>query len=292
VEENNLLNECQFGFRKGYSTIDAVYALCGLAQMQINRNKKMYAIFVDLSAAFDMIDRSILLNKLNKQGFSIKIIKLIADLYKETEMKIWDGKNVSRSFIVNKGVRQGCILSPLLFALYMNDLADKLRGGVGFGPEGHKRKIGLIMYADDIVICAESPDMIKMMLNELIEFLEDCKLKMNMEKTHIMIFGKKGGRAQQVEKIFIKKKEVKRVTSFKYLGVIIKQDLTFDLHVEDRSAQAKKALNASWTKLINNDLVPEEVKIRIYKSAVESIVLYGAELWGYNSHKSAEKVQI
>lgn len=95
-------------------------------------------------------------------GFSSKILNLIAVLYKDTKMKIWNGNKLSSSIKVNKGVKQGCILSPLLFALYMNDLEGALKGSVEFG-DGHKReRIKVIMYADDIAIVAESSDKLKM----------------------------------------------------------------------------------------------------------------------------------
>lgn len=80
------------------------------------------------------------------------MLKLIEALYKHTTLTVWNGQYMSNYFEVSQGVRQGCLLSPTLFSLFLNDLEDELPHGVYFG--GHTFK--LLMYADDLVVMADS----------------------------------------------------------------------------------------------------------------------------------------
>lgn len=86
------------------------------------------------------------------------------------------------------------------------------------------------MYADDIVIKAETPNMMRMMFGDICEYLEENDLKLNQEKTKY-IFNKTKGRMKNEEKINKDKKEVKRVANTKYLGVTVIQDLGYEAHV-------------------------------------------------------------
>lgn len=286
-----MLTESQFGFRFGYSTIDAVFALMGIAKIKRKLRKKLYACFIDLTAAFDLIDRKKLMDKLEKIGLSTKIINVIGDMYTETKMQIWDGKRRSRQYQVNKGVKQGCILSPLLFALFMNDINEHLNGGVCIGPEGKKVTIKVIMYADDIVIIAESSDMMKMMLNRMYSYLDKNNLQININKTKIMIFNKPPGRIPKTDSFYRNGKEIERVSEYKYLGILVRQDLSFNRNNAERSKQAKRAIATTWRKVISNDQIAEEVKNGIYSAAVESIIMYGAEIWGSEVYKEVEGVK-
>ena len=89
---------------------------------------KLYCIFVDFSKAFDSVNRSKLFIKLNKVGMQGKIFKIIKNVYSEVYSSVRVGGRLTESFNCPAGVRQGCMESPLLFILYLNELVDKLEG--------------------------------------------------------------------------------------------------------------------------------------------------------------------
>ena len=91
--------------------------------------------------------------KLSRLGLSSKIIRILQLLYFKIEACVWDGYNYSNQFPVDVGVKQGCILSPLLFSFFMNDLVDYLSLGVNVAGVNIK----ILLYADDIAILADSP---------------------------------------------------------------------------------------------------------------------------------------
>ncbi|CAB0013408.1 unnamed protein product [Nesidiocoris tenuis] len=154
VQQEDVLSEFQSGFRKGYSTVDSIFVLTGLAKLRMNcRRGKLYAFFVDLRAAFDTVDRNLLFSKLFGYKISPKFISILQGLYAKARSSVWTKEGCTDSFEVFCGVRQGCPLSPLLFSLFVNDLTEKLVCGVGLGD----CVIRVLLYADDLVILAKEP---------------------------------------------------------------------------------------------------------------------------------------
>ena len=120
VNQHNINNEFQAGFRKGYSTIDNIFNMSSI--VHLNFNKENLYLFVDFSAAFDMIPRNSLFYKLCTEGLSRKMIVLLQKLYQNTNSQVWDGCSLSDLFEVDQGV-----------SLYLNDLNDFLPGGINIG---------------------------------------------------------------------------------------------------------------------------------------------------------------
>lgn len=258
IEGNDLLTESQFGFRKNHSTIDAIFTFTGIAQLKRKQGQKMYTCFIDLSAAFDTINRQKLMNKLQRLGLSDKIVNIIEGIYKHTYSTIWDGKNISQVFQTNLGVRQGCILSPLLFSIYLNDLNESIPGGVTIN-EKKNRKIKSVMYADDIAIIAETPDAMKLMLSKLSQYMEENDLRINVEKTKIMIFNKKG-RTSKEENFWMVKKKMEVVNCYKYLGIQIQNSIRYEKNMEGREKKAKTSIAVAWRNIILNRNINFDIK--------------------------------
>ncbi|XP_073976455.1 uncharacterized protein [Rhodnius prolixus] len=136
VNSNQILKECQAGFRKGYSTVDCIFVLFNLVRIQLHRKgRKLYAFFVDLKAAFDTVDRDALYLKLFNCGISSRFITALKNMYRGSVSSVWTPQGRTETFSVNTGVRQGCLLSPLLFALFINDLEDEFESGVQVGSQ-------------------------------------------------------------------------------------------------------------------------------------------------------------
>ena len=125
--DQNLLSETQLGFRKGNRTSDAHIIIRNLVDKYCHKyNTKIYSCFIDLSKAFDSVPRDILLKKLQNFGIKGKFFNIIRSIYSsDTAYVKIDGK-CTNPFVINQGVRQGCVLSPLLFNIFMADLAKKL----------------------------------------------------------------------------------------------------------------------------------------------------------------------
>lgn len=157
-DTNNKLPEWQSGFRADRSCLDNIYTLNTVIQLHLRKERgKLYALFVDFKGAFDNVRHDLLWEKLWQLGMSTKFIKIMADLYSKAEIKISDGVSTSETIKVTRGVLQGETLSPLLFALFLQDLEIFLKSkGLSGVSVTHVTEILLLGYADDIVILSDS----------------------------------------------------------------------------------------------------------------------------------------
>jgi hypothetical protein len=131
LENKGISNEFQAGFRKKYSTIDNISNLVNIVQLKlVKKRTKIDALFVDLKAAFDHVDRQALLYKTYTYGVPSKLINIIQKLYKSTGASVWHREGVSEDFATKVGLKQGCQMSPVFFAIFLNDLHDSFGGGV------------------------------------------------------------------------------------------------------------------------------------------------------------------
>ena len=122
AENNSIICEEQFGFRRGRRTTDAVFILTSLIQKHILKRKKLYCCFVDLKRAFDSIPISKLWDRLLRLNLNPQIIRFLQSKYSKTRSCIQTNNGYTNFFPVSRGLQQGCNLSPLLFNLYINEL--------------------------------------------------------------------------------------------------------------------------------------------------------------------------
>lgn len=127
TEENHILGLEQAGFRPGRSTVDQCSVLSHLIFKQVSKsNAKLYIAFLDLKAAFNSINRGLLWQKLERIGIEKRLLLLIQRLYSNTScrVRISASSTLSEPIPINRGMKQGCVLAPTLFDLYLNDLAS------------------------------------------------------------------------------------------------------------------------------------------------------------------------
>ena len=181
--ENNVITDAQFGFKQGFSTVDAIFVL----QSIINRNLskkggRLYCCFIDYKKAFDLIDRSKLWCKLIKQGIQGKMLKIIRSLYENVKSCVKYNGCLSQCFRNSVGLFQGEVLSPILYSLYVNDCEMHFIRSNCPSVELNMINIFLLMYADDTVLLAETPQDLQTLLNSLYTYCDEWKLTVNTAK--------------------------------------------------------------------------------------------------------------
>ena len=133
VEENNFLSDKQFGFRKQYSTADAVLVVSAAIDKARMDNLDAGMASIDLKAAYDMVSREALFNKLESLGLNGSFLKLIEDYYTGDSVIYAVGDGTTKPLFLTQGVKQGCNLSPMLFNLFLVDMINKV----------HSMKLGI-----------------------------------------------------------------------------------------------------------------------------------------------------
>ena len=232
IEENNLLNENQCGFRKGYSTCDNIFVLHAIIEYMKVRKLKLFSAFVDFEKAFDSVWRVALWSKLIKYNINGKILNIIKNMYSNIKSCVNFNGEQSKFFDCNNGLRQGENLSPILFSLFLNDAEDFLSQNPQVGLNIYDQhiysflKIIVLLYADDTVLFAENENELEILLKDFWNYCDAWKLNINVEKTKIMVFGERIRRKHFME---INNKIIEIVDTFKYLGVLFSKSRSFSL---------------------------------------------------------------
>ena len=265
-----------------------------------NEKKKLYCAFIDYQKAFDLVDRSCLWAKLLACNIKGKIMKLIFNLYQNTKACVKLNNKVSQSFSCNIGVRQGDNLSPLLFAIFINDfekyLSEKFNGlnslnNIYTNIAGNEEiltllKLYVLLYADDTIIMAEGPHELQLALNALSEYCQTYKLKINIDKTKIIRFSK-GKPTKHIQVFWLNGEVVELVDSYIYLGTTINFNGKFTDAIEKQINQAHRRLFVIKSKKEKFNL-PIDIVLDLFDKMILPILLYGSEIWGFENLESIE----
>ena len=280
VERQQLLAEEQGGFRKGRGCRDQMVTLHLLGQIRmITKKKGMFASFIDLSKAYDRVGRTKLWRCLVEKGLSGRMIDFLKAAYLGIRCEVKVGDEFSDLFEVTTGLRQGCILSPLLFSLYINSFVDCLKEA-GVGVECSGQRIAALLYADDMVLFADDEDAMCRSLRILQEWCEQWAIKVNVKKCGVMHIRRKGVK-KTLKEFYVDGERIDVVEKYKYLGCTVNEHLECKGMIEERAMAGTRALS-SWLRSCR--AMVREVRgttfRKLMEALVETVLLYGAEVWG------------
>ena len=208
------LSECQAGFRKGFSTLNNIFALYSIIQKYLaRRGGRFYCVFIDFAKAFDTVNHSLLFMSLLQKDVRGKMLTILKSIYKDVKSCVRVGQNVTENFKCPMGVRQGCILSPFLFAIFIDELQNMAEkaGRMGIQITQDLKDIFLLLYADDIIMFSDTIIGLQRLLNILSAFADKWKMNINLSKTKIIVF-RNGGILQKTEQWFYKGQRVEVVS--------------------------------------------------------------------------------
>ena len=195
----------------------------------------------------------------------------------------------SEWFDVSNGLKQGFILSPLLFSLYILDLVTSLNTmniGVPVGDE----TVCVLLYADDIVLLADSVDNLQSLLDEVHLWCQSNGLCINGSKTKIVHFrvGPATPRACYIFKCGDKLLET--VDKYRYLGIVMNEFLDFNVTAKIVAQSASRALGALLHKVKMNGGMPAITYEKLYNCLVQPVIAYGSAIWGFKDYSCINAV--
>ena len=301
LEHSGAIGDEQAGFRAGYSTVDHIFTLNAILDIYLQKKEKVYCAFIDYKKAFDLVDRSSLWMKLIGAGINGRILNAIYVLYANAKSCVKHNGKLSDSFACNVGVRQGENLSPLLFAIYLNDfemfLSNKYKGLDSFSHEASKYlsdddvemflRLYVLLYADDTIIMAESPKELQKGLNAVFEYCLSWKLSVNTSKTKVVVFSK--GKVRNAPNFVFGTVALEVVDDYTYLGVIFNFNGKFKKAIDTQILAAQRALFVLQKKAKKLKL-SIDIQIELFDRTILPILLYGSEIWGYSSY--TEQIEI
>ena len=255
----------------------------------LETNKPLYTIFVDYSKAFDYVVRENLWYKAIKCGISGKILTILRSIYQCVKTKVFSNGLVSEPFYCTLGVRQGECLSPFLFSLYINDLEQHLNvpdAGVSMG----FIKLLLLLYADDVVIFAESSETLQVEIDKLYEYCEKWKLRLNTEKSKIIVF-RKGNRPPTQQWKF-GDNVLQTATAISYLGITLSSNGLMTQAQAKLADQANKACFLLHKRLSKFKNMSVSVIMDLFDKYIGAILNYSCEVWGFHNARDVEQVHL
>ena len=293
LENNNLLDENQAGFRKGYSCSDHIFTLHSLIEILKKRKQKLYCAFIDFSQAFDKVWRVGLWHKLLKTSINGKFFNIIFSMYSNIKSCISHNGTVSPTFISEIGVRQGENLSPLLFSLFLNDMQSSLNLNGSVGVELNDPldltlwlKLLILLYADDTILLSDCQNDFQNSLNTFHEYCNNWHLNINYNKTKIIIFG---ARQLQNFNFYIGNTPIEITDNYHYLGLTFSSNGSFLKARKHIAEQATKAMHLLFTRA-NNASLPIDLIIKLFDHTVLPILTYGSEIFGYENIDILERI--
>ena len=184
------LPDVQAGFREGRGTRDQIVNICWIMEKAREFQKNIYFYFIDYAKAFDCVHHNKLWKILKEMGIPDHLTCLLRNLYAGQEATVRTGHGSTNWSQIGKGVCQGCILSPCLYKLYAeyimrNAGLEEVQAEIKFA----RRNINHLRYADDTTLMTESEEELKSLLMKVKEESEKVGLKLNIQKTKIMVSG-------------------------------------------------------------------------------------------------------
>jgi len=283
VVESRISDE-QSGFRPGRSTTDQVFTLKQVFEKSWEYNIPVFMAFVDLEKAYDRMPRDKLWECLREYGIEEELIRAVQSLYDRCTACVQYNGVKSSPFTVGVGLRQGCVLSPILFITYMDRIVNRSRGRerVTIGDVDVAR----LLFADDLVILASSEDDLQRALDRFAAECELAEMRVSTSKTEVMVLSRRPLSCT----LHVSGVPLRQVKEFKYLGVLFTTDGMQDSELDRRINQASCILRELWTTVVGNSRLRLEAKVAVFKSLYRATLCYGHESWTM-TERTRQRVQ-
>ena len=268
VNKYKILSDCQYGFRKGKNTTQAIFHLTTDFLECFNKKTYTIAIFLDLRKAFDTVNKDILIYKLNLLGFRGISNQFLNSYMTDRKQYVDVDGYISEMQNISVGVPQGSVLGPLLFNLFINDITAAI-------------DCKKVLFADDGVfyiteatfdLCVER---VKLVLKQLSEYLTNNKLVPNTDKTKLMLITARY--VKNLPDIYFNNDKLEWVSNIKYLGIILDNKLNFT-HQSNEVCKRVSQLHGAIYSLAT--LVPRKTLITIFNSLIYPVLIQNIIIWG------------
>ena len=253
----------QHGFTKKRSPITQLLPYLDDLYNQRDINRSTYAVYFDFRKAFDLVPYHILLQKLAKFGFDNDFLTLFKSYLYARSQQVCINGFLSHTVDINSGVPQGSVLGPLLFIIFINDLPEKIENSSCY------------LFADDSKLRSLLTKLdLQLDTDHFTEWADENGMEYNIGKIKSITFE---GKTVSLDPLLLKGNIIPTVDSIKDLGIIISNNISWDIHIQNKLVAARKAYQ--FLKRSVPYTVSSAAKLMYYRLCVQSILLYGSQVW-------------
>ena len=277
ILKSHPLSSNQIGFKKGHRTSDHMFVLKSIIDKIVRTEKgKLFTAFIDFRKAFDWVNRQLLLLKLQRLGIKGLLYKNIKEMHRNISYMVKVKGGHLEPIKSSVGLKQGGVLNPLLFNLFIDDIKyifDESCDPVKLGdtPLSH------LLYADDLVLISTSKNGLNNCLAKLSEFCGKWDLELNYKKSEVVIFNPSGRLLSgYLSQFCYRGKPLKVVKSYCYLGIEFFCSGTFRIGRMNIMEKARKAMSPLMS-IIPNFQISCAKSMDLFNSFIKPIALYNSE---------------
>ena len=261
----------QFGFKKGIGCRDAIFCLRSTVDHFVHNNSNANICSLDVAKAFDRVNQFSLLLKLMERLLPVNLILLLFNWFiLSTACINWLGA-ISLPYRISAGVRQGGVLSPFLFAIYVNDVILSICDH-GLGCHLSMQCVSIIMYADDVILISTSLSKLQLMIYLCIKEFRDVDLLVNPKKSACIRIGKKF--KNELPELLIDNSPIPWSSQLVYLGITILPSSNFSVDLKPIRTKFYKSFNAIYGKVFKAN---EFLIVSLTKSFCLAVLMYSLE---------------
>ena len=298
ILETNVPEE-QCGFRMERGTTDLIFAARQLQEKCRDHNQPLHALFIDFTKAFDSVDREVLWTVLSKFGCPGKFVNLIKCMHSGMKAKVKCPGANSDEFDIITGVKQGCVLAPTLFSLFLTaiitlsfsdsdsgiDIEYRMDGRLlnvhRFGAKSLvcDSTVRMLLFADDCALFAHTARDLQYLTDTFATKAAAFGLEINTSKTCSFFQPNLQGQDLPSPSISINNITIASCDNFCYLGSHLSTDLSINRELSSRVSKAACAFGRLEQRVWKNHSLKLSTKITVYRAMVLSTLLYGCETW-------------
>jgi hypothetical protein len=254
--------------------------------MNLGGRRLTSAVFLDAANAFETVWVDDLLYKLTTVKFPSYLVKTLSSYLQGRTFEASFQAATSTTRLMQAGVAQGGIISPVLFSLYVNDMPSP------------SRHVELALYADDTAVIATSrrPALLvkylETYLSSLERWLSEWRIAINVSKSSAMLFAKSGWRFSQPRTVQLFGEPIKWVDETRYLGVTLDKRLTWSKHIDQVRKKAAQRLGILGPLLNRRSGLSIRNGVLLYKQLIRPMVDYACPVWRSAAHSHIKKLQV
>jgi len=271
---NEILSEEQAGFRPGRGTIDQINTLRQIAEKYVQFGKDLYVCYIDFRKAFDSVWRDGLWSVMRHLGHQEKIVRILEDLYSVTLSAVRVNGGITEWFATLVGVLQGCVLSPLLFNIFLEVVLARALRFLDIGVVISGYRLNNLRFANDIALAAmcNSNQGLDTIVTSMTTKSRPMGININTDKTETQLIGRYRGSCD----IKLEGQVLSQVEDFVYLGGLISSTDSSQTDVRRRIGLACDAVRR-LAKIWKSKAISKAAKVQVYETMVLSILCYNSE---------------